>query len=151
MAKKYSGVFGIGCECSPNLLILLPKLHSNIEKFSFADKMLSSTEVRHWPMVQYGGDANDRLEGGLGDDTYVFVKDDGQDRIYDSGGNDTLRLLDLTVDDLWFSRTGFDLEISVIGSDDQVTTKINFCGFWVIRIGLIKSVWAVVAYLGVHS
>lgn len=36
--------------------------------------------------ILIGGKGNDRLEGSFGNDTYVFGKGDGQDRIYDSGG-----------------------------------------------------------------
>ncbi|WP_219097859.1 calcium-binding protein, partial [Pseudomonas sp. UMAB-40] len=73
-----------------------------------------------------GGAGNDTLTGGYGADTYVFNRGDGHDTIneYDPGGSatDTLAFgTDISPQDLWFRRNGFDLEVSVIGGDEKVT------------------------------
>ncbi|MFD1245101.1 calcium-binding protein [Paralysiella testudinis] len=106
----------------------LKAYQDNIALFGFAgDDVL----IGRWGNeMLIGGKGNDCLEGSLGDDLYVFAKGDGQDRIYDSGGDDTLRLSDLTVNDLWFSRKGLDLEVSVIGSDDKITIENQFLWFF---------------------
>ncbi|MCG7657286.1 hypothetical protein MHM91_07295 [Neisseriaceae bacterium CCUG 44465] len=39
-----------------------------------------------------GGKNNDCLEGGIGNDTYLFNLGDGNDCIYDSFGSDILKL-----------------------------------------------------------
>ncbi|MDO5687630.1 MAG: calcium-binding protein [Neisseria sp.] len=78
-----------------------------------------------------GGTGNDRLQGGLGSDAYVFAKGDGQDKIYDLGGdNDVIRFSDLTAGDLWFSRSGSHLEIQVIGSEDRITVENHHLWFF---------------------
>ena len=73
-----------------------------------------------------GGLGNDRLEGGLGADTYVFKAGDGHDRLYDSGGNDTLRFKDVSLDRLWFSRDGKNLHIDVLDNGGSVTIENYF-------------------------
>ncbi|MCF7821714.1 MAG: VCBS domain-containing protein [Mariprofundaceae bacterium] len=86
-----------------------------------------------------GGMGNDTLAGGTGNDTYNFYADtlgwgegDGQDRIFDSSGNDTL-FIDggwegLTEADLSFSKSGVDLKIGVANSSDSVTVDGWFAG-----------------------
>ncbi|QZX85032.1 calcium-binding protein [Metapseudomonas otitidis] len=72
--------------------------------------------------VLIGGLGNDYLNGGAGNDTYRFGKGDGQDTLYDNGGNDVLSLGEgINASDVWFKRTGNNLELSVLGSDDKVT------------------------------
>ena len=74
--------------------------------------------------VLHGGTGNDLLEGDLGDDTYLFNPGDGRDTINDRGGNDVLAFGDgIDAGDLWFSRSGYDLVIDVLGSGDRVTVK----------------------------
>ncbi|MFE1817261.1 calcium-binding protein, partial [Metapseudomonas otitidis] len=69
-----------------------------------------------------GGAGNDILDGGDGDDTYLFGKGDGQDTITELSGNDTLLFTQgINSTDLWLQRTGNNLELSVLGSDDKVT------------------------------
>jgi Ca2+-binding RTX toxin-like protein len=60
-----------------------------------------------------GGAGDDRLYGGGGNDTYVF--DGGVDVIDDSSGTDTVRL-DISLDQVTFSRDGNDLLVYVGGS-----------------------------------
>lgn len=91
-----------------------------------------------------GGPGNDTLisRGELGRDTYFFGRGDGHDQLYVNGncrhaaaGHDaaeakgTLAFYDdLNQQDLWFSRQGDDLAISVIGSQDGVTIHDWFLG-----------------------
>ncbi|MGI6172601.1 MAG: hypothetical protein ACOYI8_01735 [Christensenellales bacterium] len=46
-----------------------------------------------------GGKGNDELDGGGGDDFYIYNKGDGTDTILDEDGNDTLILLNFSKDD----------------------------------------------------
>ncbi|BBT17511.1 hypothetical protein WP8S17C03_35600 [Metapseudomonas otitidis] len=69
-----------------------------------------------------GGLGNDTLIGGYGNDTYLFNLGDGQDVIQDGYGNDVLSFEQgINSTDLWLQRTGNNLELSVLGSDDKVT------------------------------
>ncbi|WP_225200042.1 calcium-binding protein [Herbaspirillum sp. alder98] len=73
----------------------------------------------------YGGLGNDRLRGGPGNDRYVFELGDGQDRILNGRSTDDLDVVQfaggITAEQLWFRKTGKNLEVSVIGTDDSVT------------------------------
>ena len=83
----------------------------------------------------YGGTGNDTLRGGAGtgdylsgdagNDTYLFGLGDGADTVYNYDTNaasvDTARFEDVSVEELWFSRNGSNLQITVAGTDDQVT------------------------------
>lgn len=75
----------------------------------------------------YGGAGNDILIGGDDSDVYLIDRDSGSDEIrnYDSSGDDidVIGYRDISRNDLWFSRTGDDLVISVIGSNVQTTIK----------------------------
>lgn len=79
-----------------------------------------------------GGSGNDYLSGDAGNDLYRFGRGGGQDVIndFDSQPNtDVLQFgADITADQLWFSKKGSDLEVSVIGTDDKVT--ISQWSFW---------------------
>ncbi|MDV3443413.1 calcium-binding protein [Pseudomonas otitidis] len=69
-----------------------------------------------------GGKGNDTLIGSAYDDTYVFNLGDGNDVIQDGYGNDVLSFEQgINNTDLWLQRTGNNLELSVLGSDDKVT------------------------------
>ncbi|WP_343724436.1 calcium-binding protein [Herbaspirillum huttiense] len=82
--------------------------------------------------VLTGGKGNDLLIGGAGNDSYRFAKGDGQDAVYDhdatKGNVDTLSFTDARQDNLWFSKTGQDLRIKVLGTTDQVTVKDWYAG-----------------------
>ncbi|NJM32203.1 MAG: hypothetical protein HC848_04190 [Limnobacter sp.] len=79
-----------------------------------------------------GGSGNDTLDGGYGSDTYLFNVGDGQDRInsYDSGSSsiDTAVFENVSYENLWFSRSGYSLQINVAGTDDQVTVSNWYSG-----------------------
>lgn len=74
--------------------------------------------------VLHGGTGNDLLEGDYGNDTYLFNSGDGCDTIFDRAGNDVLAFGGgIDADALWFSRSGNDLVIDVLGSEDRVTVR----------------------------
>ncbi len=79
-----------------------------------------------------GGSGNDTLNGGNGNDTYLFGKGSGQDVISDydptSGNLDVLKLQDLSSNQLWFTQTGNSLNITVIGTSDNVTISNWYSG-----------------------
>lgn len=79
-----------------------------------------------------GGTGNDTLDGGTGNDTYVFSRGYGKDIInnYSSGTNDidTLKLKDITYDDVDIIVSGNDLTLKVKDSNDKVTVKNYFSG-----------------------
>lgn len=75
-----------------------------------------------------GNAGNNVLNGGAGNDTYLFGRGGAADTLVDSdssAGNADLLLLDAGIDhdQLWFRQVGNGLEISVIGSADQVTVS----------------------------
>ena len=94
----------------------------------------------HGSDVMYGGDGDDSLKGGhghdthigglgddrlsdvSGDDKYVFGYGDGHDVIDDKAGSDQLQFtVGVNPDDLWLSRNGDDLTVSLLDSADQIT------------------------------
>ncbi|HNY64459.1 MAG TPA: calcium-binding protein [Deltaproteobacteria bacterium] len=73
-----------------------------------------------------GGAGNDTLEGDDGDDIYRFGQGDGQDTIVNNSTAedvDTLSFVDAARRDLWFSRSGNDLVMTVAGTTDRVTVS----------------------------
>ncbi|WP_183142275.1 calcium-binding protein [Pseudomonas cichorii] len=79
-----------------------------------------------------GGAGNDRLYGDRGNDLYQFERGGGQDVIDDfdpDANTDVLQFGDgISVDQLWFSKNGWDLEVGVIGTTDKVT--VSKWSFW---------------------
>ncbi|WP_367651481.1 calcium-binding protein [Cupriavidus basilensis] len=74
-----------------------------------------------------GGKGNDTLIGQAGNDTYVFARGDGQDTVVEhdatAGNTDVLQLNGIDQTNLWFRQLGNDLQISVMGTADQITVK----------------------------
>ncbi|MFL9672331.1 S8 family serine peptidase [Pseudomonas marginalis] len=76
-----------------------------------------------------GGRGNDLLYGGGGSDTYVFNRGDGQDLIINGLTGVTPQtgtLLfgnDVNARQLWFSRSGDNLLVEVVGTEDRVTLR----------------------------
>ncbi|ALR02920.1 calcium-binding protein [Xylella fastidiosa] len=73
-----------------------------------------------------GGSGNDMLYGGTGNDTYRFAIGAGVDRIEDydttTGNADVLSIgQGVSINQLWFQHVGNDLEVSIIGTGDQIT------------------------------
>ncbi|MDC7716535.1 calcium-binding protein [Vogesella sp. DC21W] len=93
-----------------------------------------TTDWWAWNNTFEGGAGNDKMVGSYAKDTYVFNLGDGQDTIIDSAAqyrdyadwnanyHDELRFgAGISSDQLWFSRSGNDLQVSVVGTEDQVT------------------------------
>jgi len=93
-----------------------------------------TTDWSSWNNTFEGGAGNDKMVGSYAKDTYVFNLGDGQDTIIDSAAqyrdyadwnanyHDELRFgAGISSDQLWFSRSGNDLQVSVVGTEDQVT------------------------------
>ncbi|PVE43959.1 calcium-binding protein [Limnohabitans planktonicus] len=83
--------------------------------------------------VLLGGAGNDTLTGGSGGDTYVLARGAGKDTIVESDA--TTGSLDIAQWDssvsssqLWFKRSGNDLQVSVIGTADQVLVQNWYSG-----------------------
>ena len=74
-----------------------------------------------------GGAGDDYLTAGIGNDIYVFDGDFGRDRVWNNSSGfadtDVLRFENMTINDLWLSRSGDDLVLTLANSDDQVTVK----------------------------
>ena len=88
-----------------------------------------------------GGSGNDHLEGGAGDDTYIFRAGSGQDTInnYDNTiGDDVLKMADIGAETLWFERSGNNLVINLIGTEDKVTVNNWYTNNY-FKIGLIEA------------
>ncbi|GAA4343344.1 hypothetical protein GCM10023165_25720 [Variovorax defluvii] len=80
-----------------------------------------------------GGAGNDTLNGGSGNDTYVFQRGSGQDSISDddtaAGNSDIVSFgSDVSADQLWFRQSGYDLQVSIIGTDDRLTINNWYSG-----------------------
>ncbi|ASF46924.1 beta strand repeat-containing protein [Methylovulum psychrotolerans] len=76
-----------------------------------------------------GGLGNDYLTGGLGDDTFLIAKNDGQDTLVDTGGNDTVQFTDMVAADIsHVSRVGYygtDLQLNY-GNGGQLTVSFYY-------------------------
>ncbi|CAK7009681.1 calcium-binding protein [Saezia sanguinis] len=77
-----------------------------------------------------GGTGNDDMRStGNNDDTYLFRQGDGYDIVLDDGGNDKFVFGEgIAADQLWFKRSGSNLEISLIGTDDKITISSWYSG-----------------------
>ncbi|MCW8914959.1 MAG: hypothetical protein OQK24_03790 [Magnetovibrio sp.] len=79
-----------------------------------------------------GGQGDDVLIGGAGNDTYVIARGDGRDTVNNTGesaSNDTLSFsTGVNHDQLWFTQSGQNLLVSVIGTTDQVTVSDWYTG-----------------------
>lgn len=80
-----------------------------------------------------GRGGNDVLIGGAGDDTYLFDLGYGADRIVENdltvGNTDTVLFgAGVKVQQLWFSRAGDDLVVSLPGTGDRLTVTNWFLG-----------------------
>lgn len=80
-----------------------------------------------------GGAGTDTLTGGSGADAYLFGRGDGADTIVEN--DDTIGVEDsllfganITKDQLWFSQSGNDLDIAIIGTTDHIAIQNWFLG-----------------------
>jgi Ca2+-binding RTX toxin-like protein len=81
----------------------------------------------------YGGLGNDSQIGGAGNDSYYFKRGDGADIIYDAdgtvGNKDKLDFQGaISSTQVWLTKSGNDLVVSVIGTTDKVTINSWFLG-----------------------
>jgi Ca2+-binding RTX toxin-like protein len=74
-----------------------------------------------------GGLGNDTLVGDKGNDTYLFARGDGMDTIVDKDStffnSDALKIANAKSNQLWFTRSGNNLNIAIIGTTDKVTIQ----------------------------
>ncbi|MDO6613601.1 calcium-binding protein, partial [Shewanella sp. 1_MG-2023] len=79
-----------------------------------------------------GGAGDDLLNGGFGSDIYHFDIGSGQDIVsnYDSSPSsiDVAHFDDISIEDLWLSQNENDLQINIVGTDDQVTISDWYSG-----------------------
>jgi len=79
-----------------------------------------------------GNKGTDSLVGGKGNDTYLFNRGDGQDVIVDTDStlfnSDLLKLGGATSKQLWLTKSGSDLSIQILGTQDKVTVQNWFGG-----------------------
>ncbi len=73
-----------------------------------------------------GGVGNDILNGGTGNDTYLFSRGGGKDTVSDydtTPGNTDIAVFasDISADQIWFSKSGSNLDVRIIGTDDMFT------------------------------
>ncbi|RQO49210.1 calcium-binding protein, partial [Variovorax sp. KBW07] len=73
-----------------------------------------------------GGAGNDALNGGVGNDTYLFGRGSGRDTVSDydttAGNLDSAQIsAGVSADQLWFTKNGNDLSVTIIGTSDQLT------------------------------
>ena len=85
-----------------------------------------------------GGAGNDCLYGGVGDDTYIFRRGDGQDRLREGGGNDTLEMTDFKLGELSITRDGGDIILAATDSDDRLTIENWNAWFGLGKVETIK-------------
>ena len=73
------------------------------------------------------------LDGGSGNDTYVYAKGDGNDTIQDddNGGGNTLVLSDISASDVQLSTSGIDLEIDIASTGRTITVISEFFGSFI--------------------
>jgi len=80
-----------------------------------------------------GGTGIDRITGGAGNDTYRFGTGYGQDKVYNSDASCTtssgaLEITDTGKDNLWFSKSGSNLVVTIAGTTDQFTVSEWYAG-----------------------
>jgi Ca2+-binding RTX toxin-like protein len=80
-----------------------------------------------------GGDGNDTLIGGAGSDSYVIGRGNGSDIVKENdataGNTDVLQFLSgVNANQLWFGKTGNDLQVSIIGTADKATVQNWYLG-----------------------
>ena len=72
--------------------------------------------------IFYGEEGDDIIYGGLGDDTYIFDQGDGQDKIADNSGNNTISFGEgITADNLLITTQNWDVAINFADSEDMIT------------------------------
>ena len=80
-----------------------------------------------------GGTGSDTLYGGAGNDTYVFGRGAGADVVSENdaaaGNSDVASFgAGLAYDQLWFAKSGNNLEVSIVGASDKLTVSNWYAG-----------------------
>jgi len=80
-----------------------------------------------------GGAGNDALNGGTGNDTYVFGRGSGADLVTENdataGNTDVASFgTGISSEQLWFAKSGNDLQVSIIGTTDTLTVSNWYLG-----------------------
>ena len=80
-----------------------------------------------------GGAGNDSLVGGAGNDTYWLGRGFGIDTVTENdatAGNTDLARFEagIAVEQLWFAKSGNNLNVSIIGTNDRLTVKNWYLG-----------------------
>ncbi|MDC8757866.1 calcium-binding protein [Janthinobacterium fluminis] len=82
--------------------------------------------------VLEGGRGYDALEGSAGNDTYVWRKGDGNDLVWDQDATannlDVLRLANVGAQDVRYARSGNDLLVTVISTNETITVHNQYAG-----------------------
>ncbi|WP_199610552.1 calcium-binding protein [Flocculibacter collagenilyticus] len=73
-----------------------------------------------------GGVGNDELYGGSGNDTFLYRAGDGSDSLDESGGIDTLKLVDLNPEDIIVRRVDYDAHITIIQTGETLILNDQF-------------------------
>ncbi|MNH50190.1 Bifunctional hemolysin/adenylate cyclase precursor [compost metagenome] len=81
-----------------------------------------------------GGTGSDHLEGGAGNDTYMFARGDGLSYIYDSDAiasnlDSIVFANNVASEDVLVTRSGDNLELSIIGTDDKLIVEKYFSAY----------------------
>jgi Ca2+-binding RTX toxin-like protein len=74
------------------------------------------------------GHSADTLDGGRGNDTYVFSRGSGADLVTENdataGNTDVASFgTGISSEQLWFAKSGSDLQVSIIGTTDTLTVS----------------------------
>ncbi len=76
-----------------------------------------------------GGLGDDSINGGAGNDTYIIGANDGTDTITDAAGvNQVILSEGLTRDQVWLTRNGNDLQLSIVGGSSVARFTNYFTG-----------------------
>ncbi len=80
-----------------------------------------------------GAAGADTLIGGAGNDTYLLGRGHGAESIQENdgtaGNTDILSFLaGISKEQIWFRKSGHDLEVSIIGTSDKATLKSWYLG-----------------------
>ncbi|MCZ6158758.1 calcium-binding protein [Campylobacter ureolyticus] len=101
--------FSDGSFLSPNDLISMISTNSNDQIYgTYLDETIDALNGDDKVYAGGGNDiiignkGDDMLYGGSGNDTYIYTKGDGRDTIFDSSGNDTLILKNISKNDVKF-------------------------------------------------
>ena len=85
--------------------------------------VLAGNDLDNYVWGGVGG--NDTLTGGVGNDVYLFGKNDANDVIANSGSNsgDTISFYDLRMSEIQFSQQGTDLLCTLTGTSSSLTLQ----------------------------